>query len=83
VEAIAGKCINEMSNDIDSFSTTRQVSDIQYDLSTDEDFRKSPDACEVEIPVSDVLTGMEIEYHYFGIKLRSDLRGLNQSLLNN
>ena len=23
------------------------------------------------------------EYHYFGIKLRSDLRGLNQSLLNN
>jgi hypothetical protein len=56
MEDFTDKCINVMLNDIESFSKTRQISDIQYALSTDEGYHKSPDVCKVEIPVSEVLT---------------------------
>jgi len=48
IDDITGKCVNEISNDAKSISQTKQVSGLQYNMS-------SPNACKVEIPVSEVL----------------------------
>lgn len=56
IDNITGKCANEISNDAKSVSQTEQVSGLQCDMSQEEDYHTSPNACKVEIPVSEVLS---------------------------
>ena len=56
IDDITGKCANEISNDAKSVSQTEQVSGLQCDMSQEEDYHTSPNACKVEIPVSEVLS---------------------------